>query len=38
MPDRFCEEVGTPAENLARYGLDAAGIAAAVTRLLEERR
>jgi transketolase len=38
LPDSFCEEVGTHDEHLARYGLDGAGIAAAVERLLREER
>jgi transketolase len=37
LPDAYCEELGTHGEHLARYGLDPAGIAAAVEAFLQEK-
>jgi len=37
VPDAYCERVAPHAEHLRRYGLDAAGIAAAARRLLQRK-
>jgi transketolase len=37
IPDAYCEQVGPHEEHLRRYGLDAAGIAAAARRALAEK-
>lgn len=37
LPDTYCEELGTHAQHLARYGLDAEGIVRSVRQILEMR-
>jgi transketolase len=38
LPDAYCEQVGPHSEHLRRYGLDAAGIAAAAGRALASKK
>lgn len=38
VPDRYCEELGTHAEHLRRYGLDAEGIARAARQVHDRKR